>query len=118
MWQTTADRPAVVYDAEESSAMDVWLVEQRGFTIPQLMAQAGARVAEAIRDLAREHDLTRVVFLVTPHRGAELANAWFARFFAATIRLPQDLTEHLAEIRAATAEGVDGQQGDADPQRE
>ncbi len=47
--------------------------------------------------------VTRVVFLVTPHRGAELADAWFARFFAANVRLPQDLTEHIEEVNAATA---------------
>ncbi len=53
------------FSAEESQAMDVWLVA-RGFTIPQLMAQAGRRVAEAARRLVAARELRRVVFLVGP----------------------------------------------------
>jgi len=51
--------------AEESLAMDAWLVA-RGFTIPALMAAAGARVAEAARRLLHERGLTRAAFLVGP----------------------------------------------------
>ena len=113
MWQTTAERPAVVYDAEESSAMDVWLVEERGFTIPQLMAQAGARVAEAIRDLAREHDLTRVVFLVGPGNNggdavvaSELLGA--AEFEQETWRPLQDSATPLLDAGTLVVDGLFG----------
>jgi hydroxyethylthiazole kinase-like uncharacterized protein yjeF len=57
--------PELALDAEESLAMDAWLVA-RGFTIPALMAAAGARVAEAARRLLRERGLARPVFLVGP----------------------------------------------------
>jgi ADP-dependent NAD(P)H-hydrate dehydratase / NAD(P)H-hydrate epimerase len=57
---------ASAYTAEEALAMDGWLVRERGFTIPRLMAVAGARVAEAARVLVRERGLTRAVFLVGP----------------------------------------------------
>jgi ADP-dependent NAD(P)H-hydrate dehydratase / NAD(P)H-hydrate epimerase len=52
--------------AEEALAMDAWLVEERGLPLAQLMAVAGARVAQAAREMLREHGLTRAVFLVGP----------------------------------------------------
>jgi pimeloyl-ACP methyl ester carboxylesterase len=33
----------------------------------------------------------RVVFLVTPHRGSGMADRWFARMFASTVRLPAEI---------------------------
>ncbi len=57
---------AVRWTAEEALAMDVWLVEERGFTIPELMAVAGLRVAEAALAMCRERGLGRVVLLVGP----------------------------------------------------
>jgi ADP-dependent NAD(P)H-hydrate dehydratase / NAD(P)H-hydrate epimerase len=57
--------PELALGAEESLAMDRWLVA-RGFSIPALMAAAGARVAEAARRLLRERGLARAVFLVGP----------------------------------------------------
>lgn len=59
-------REPLAYSAEESSAMDTWLVQERGFSIEQLMGQAGARLAETIRELCEEHELDRVVYLVGP----------------------------------------------------
>jgi NAD(P)H-hydrate epimerase len=41
-------------------------VDERGFTIPQLMAVAGERVAAAARALMAERGLRRAVFLVGP----------------------------------------------------
>ncbi len=66
VWRDCARAPDVVYSAEESSAMDVWLAEERGFTVERLMGNAGARLADAIRELCDAHGLTRVVFLVGP----------------------------------------------------
>jgi NAD(P)H-hydrate epimerase len=66
MWQTTDERPGTVYTAEEASAMDAWLIQERGFTLEQLMGEAGARLAEAALELARERALDRVVLLVGP----------------------------------------------------
>jgi len=57
---------ASAYTAEEALAMDAWLVAERGCSIAELMAVAGARVAEAARELLRERGLSRVVFLVGP----------------------------------------------------
>jgi NAD(P)H-hydrate epimerase len=54
------------WTAEEAQALDRWLVEERGFTIPRLMEQAGTRLAEAARELVRERGLQRAVFLVGP----------------------------------------------------
>lgn len=42
--------------------------------------------------------INRVVFIVTPHNGAGLADTWFARFFAATVRLPADLKQLISKI--------------------
>ena len=66
MWHSTSDPPSIVYSAEEAAAMDVWLVEERGYTIPQLMAQAGGQLAATIRELAAAHGLDRVVHMVGP----------------------------------------------------
>ena len=46
--------------------MDVWLVGERGFTIDQLMAVAGQRVAEVAFELSAERELTRIVLLIGP----------------------------------------------------
>ncbi len=46
--------------------MDAWLVAERGCSITELMAVAGARVADAARALLRERSLARIVFLVGP----------------------------------------------------
>ena len=57
---------AAAWTAEEALAMDGWLIRERGFTLPALMEQAGARVAEQAEALLRERGLTRAVFLVGP----------------------------------------------------
>jgi len=57
---------AAAWTAEEASAMDGWLIHERGFTLPALMEQAGARVAEQAEALLDERALTRAVFLVGP----------------------------------------------------
>jgi len=46
--------------------MDRWLERERGFTIPQLMDTAGARLADATRELAAARGSQRLVFLVGP----------------------------------------------------
>lgn len=46
--------------------MDLWLEGERGFSIPVLMASAGARLAAAARELATARGCTRLVFLVGP----------------------------------------------------
>lgn len=56
----------IAYSAEEALAMDRWLMEERGFTLEQLMAQAGAQLAEAVLELCGRHGLARVLFLVGP----------------------------------------------------
>ena len=58
--------PERAFTAEEALAMDRWLEEERGFTIPQLMASAGARLADAARELAAARGCARLVFLVGP----------------------------------------------------
>jgi NAD(P)H-hydrate epimerase len=58
--------PERAFTAAEATAMDAWLVETRGFTIPQLMAAAGARLADAARELAAARGCSRVSFLVGP----------------------------------------------------
>ena len=35
----------IAYSAEEALAMDRWLIEERGFTLEGLMAEAGLRLA-------------------------------------------------------------------------
>lgn len=55
----------LAYTADEALAMDRWLVS-RGHALADLMAIAGARVADAARRLARERGLRRVVLLVGP----------------------------------------------------
>lgn len=54
------------WTADEASAMDRWLVDDRGFTIDELMATAGRRVAATALALCRQHGLERVVLLVGP----------------------------------------------------
>lgn len=54
------------WTAEEAAAMDRWLVDECGRTIPELMAVAGRRVAEAARAQITDAGLTRVVALVGP----------------------------------------------------
>jgi NAD(P)H-hydrate repair Nnr-like enzyme with NAD(P)H-hydrate epimerase domain len=54
------------WTAEEAQAMDRWLVEERGRTIPELMAVAGRRVAEAAREMLAGRGLRSVVALVGP----------------------------------------------------
>jgi NAD(P)H-hydrate repair Nnr-like enzyme with NAD(P)H-hydrate epimerase domain len=72
------------WTAEEAQALDRWLVDECGRTIPELMAVAGQRVAQAARALASEAGLTRVVALVGPgHNGGDALVA----------------VEHLAELR-------------------
>ncbi len=61
----------IEWTAEESQAMDRWLTEERGFTIPQLMAVAGLRVAQAARRMLgaaadEGRPVERIVFLVGP----------------------------------------------------
>lgn len=56
----------VRWTADEALAMDRWLVDERGFTIPQLMAVAGRRVADAARALCEARGLSRVVLLIGP----------------------------------------------------
>ncbi|RKY20186.1 MAG: hypothetical protein DRQ55_08525 [Planctomycetota bacterium] len=64
-WHDTAQPPAVTYSADEALAMDRWLVS-RGFSIAQLMATAGARLAAAATELLEQQRLERVVCLVGP----------------------------------------------------
>lgn len=45
----------------------------------------------------------RVVFMATPHRGSELADEWFARMFAADVKIPQLLVAALSEAARAGA---------------
>lgn len=72
MWRSAADRPEIAYTAEESAAMDRWLVAERGFSLDQLMGHAGARLADAVRELCAAEALQRVVFLVGPgHNGGD-----------------------------------------------
>ena len=60
------------WTAEESSAMDRWLMDERGFSLEALMEQAGARVADAAAALIAERGLRRAVFLVGPgHNGGD-----------------------------------------------
>jgi NAD(P)H-hydrate repair Nnr-like enzyme with NAD(P)H-hydrate epimerase domain len=66
MWWTTDERPETVYTGEEATAMDTWLIQERGFTLEQLMGEAGACLAEVALELAREMALDRVVLLVGP----------------------------------------------------
>lgn len=62
-----ADRDALAaWTAEESSAMDRWLIDERGFTLQALMREAGARVAEESAAWIAERGLARAVFLVGP----------------------------------------------------
>jgi len=65
VWQRCDVVPELAYSAEESAAMDRWLLE-RGFTLEQLMGAAGGRLASAIGELCRVEDLSRVVCLVGP----------------------------------------------------
>jgi NAD(P)H-hydrate repair Nnr-like enzyme with NAD(P)H-hydrate epimerase domain len=65
-WHGTDVAPDIVYSAQEASAMDVWLVQERGFRLEQLMAEAGARLHEAVQELCEAGGLTRVVWLVGP----------------------------------------------------
>jgi len=58
--------PDRAFTAEDALAMDRWLEGERGFTIPQLMGQAGARLADATRELAAARGCERLVFLVGP----------------------------------------------------
>ena len=46
--------------------MDRWLAGERGFSISTLMECAGARLAEAVLELAAERKLERVVYMVGP----------------------------------------------------
>ncbi len=66
----------IAWTAEESQAMDRWLVDERGFTIAQLMAAAAERLAAAARALIRERGLRSAVFLVGP--GNNGGDAWLA----------------------------------------
>jgi NAD(P)H-hydrate epimerase len=60
------------WTAEEASAMDRWLIDERGFTLAALMEQAGARVAEEAAAVVTERGLARIVFLVGPgHNGGD-----------------------------------------------
>lgn len=43
----------------------------------------------------------RVVFIVTPHRGSGIADRYFVRLFASTIRLPQEVSNTLMQLGAA-----------------
>jgi hydroxyethylthiazole kinase-like uncharacterized protein yjeF len=95
----------VSFSAEESLAMDRWL-ESRGFPLAQLMASAGARVAEAARRLLREHDLVRAVFLVGPGN-----NGGDALVAERLLRSEPPLVETLVWTplpRAASADAVAG----------
>ncbi|MHC5210547.1 MAG: NAD(P)H-hydrate epimerase [Planctomycetota bacterium] len=56
----------IEWTAEEAQAMDRWLVDECGRTIPELMAVAGLRVAEAARAMIEAAGLSRVVALVGP----------------------------------------------------
>lgn len=60
-----APAPPTALTADEALAMDHWL-ESRGFPLANLMATAGARVADEARRLAHERHLQRAVFLVGP----------------------------------------------------
>jgi pimeloyl-ACP methyl ester carboxylesterase len=53
------------------------------------------------------HDVARVVFFATPHRGSELAVNPFAEFFARLIRLPFSIGQRdMATIRQALREDL------------
>jgi NAD(P)H-hydrate epimerase len=64
-WHDPHDPAEVAYTAAEALAMDRWLVG-RGATIEGLMAVAGARLADAVRESCIDGDLGRVVCLVGP----------------------------------------------------
>lgn len=42
----------------------------------------------------------RVVFIVTPHRGSGIADRYFARLFASTIRLPEEISTAVVKLGA------------------
>jgi len=72
MWHGTDERPELTYDADESAAMDRWLIDDRGFTLEGLMEQAGVALAAAVSELCREHGWSRVVWMVGPgHNGGD-----------------------------------------------
>ncbi|MGQ0553403.1 MAG: NAD(P)H-hydrate epimerase [Planctomycetota bacterium] len=93
----------LAYTAEEALAMDRWLIEERGFTLAGLMGAAGARLAEAVRDLVAEYALARVVLLAGPgHNGGD------ARVAEALLRngrpaVPTTLWQPLSEGSGAEA---------------
>jgi hypothetical protein len=51
----------------------------------------------------------RVIFIVTPHRGSGIADRYFARLFAATIRLPQEVAGTLQQLGEALSTPLDQQ---------
>jgi len=65
-WNDTQDRPEIAYSAGESSDMDLWLIEQRGFSLKQLMSAAGAQLSAAVVELFATCHLKRVVYMVGP----------------------------------------------------
>lgn len=63
---TPGSPPAVCLSAAEALDMDRWLIEERGFTLPGLMAEAGARLAEAVEERRAAWGSERLAFLVGP----------------------------------------------------
>ncbi len=60
------------WTADEALAMDGWLIGEQGFTLEQLMATAGSRLADAAGELAQEAGCRRIVLLVGPgHNGGD-----------------------------------------------
>lgn len=63
---TQGSPPAVCLSAAEALDMDRWLIEERGFTLPSLMAEAGARLAETVEERRAAWGSERLAFLVGP----------------------------------------------------
>ncbi|MFT7465589.1 MAG: NAD(P)H-hydrate repair Nnr-like enzyme with NAD(P)H-hydrate epimerase domain, partial [Pseudohongiellaceae bacterium] len=82
-WQDCENPAQIAYSAEESREMDRWLCEERGFSISGLMDGAGSRLGEAVLELAAEHKLERVIFMVGP--GNNGGDALVARALTAEI---------------------------------
>jgi len=98
-WLDTQHAPALAYSAEEAAAMDRWLIDERSFSLEQLMEQAGARLAEAVHELAAAHGLDRVVLLVGPgHNGGDalVAGRLLGRAYAQETWTP--LTERRTPV--------------------
>ncbi len=76
--------------------MDLWLADERGFSIQTLMESAGSCLAVAVLELAAERELERVVYMVGP--GNNGGDALVARSVTAD-QLPGEIWQPLADGR-------------------